>query len=58
MPKLSYKIAAIKCAFWEWMPKQQFFAVDFGKTEATREETIGYMWKRFVEILQSVERKP
>ena len=56
MPKLLFRIGAIKCAFWEWMPKQQFFAVDFGSTEETREETINYMWKRFAEVLQSVER--
>lgn len=59
MPKLSFKLGKIKCAFWEWMPKKQrILAVDFGDTEETREETIEHMWKRFMEILQSVERKP
>jgi len=59
MPKLNFTIGELKCAFWTWMPKnQQVFAVDFGETEETREETIQYMWQRFVEILQSVEKKP
>lgn len=56
MPKLSFKLAKIRCAFWEWMPKQKFFAVDFGSTPETREETMQYMWKRFVKLLQSVEK--
>lgn len=56
MPNLSYKLAEIRCAFQEWMPqKQRILAVDFGETEETREETINAMWKRFMEILQSVE---
>ncbi len=56
MPKLNYKIAAIRCAFREWMPKnQRILAVDFGDTEEEREETIQSMWKRFMKILQSVE---
>lgn len=60
MLRPQYKIAEIQCAFWEWMqiPKQRVFAVDFGETEETRKETIEWMWKRFVEILAAVERKP
>lgn len=46
--------AEIKCAFWEWMPKQQFFAVDFGENDKEREETIEAMWRRFVDILLNV----
>lgn len=55
MPKLKFAVAEIQCTFWEWMPKQNLFAVDFGNTEESREETIRWMWKRFVKILQSVE---
>ncbi len=59
MPKLSYKVAKIRCAFWEWMPKnQRILAVDFGETEEEREETIQAMWKRFMKILQGVEKSP
>ena len=58
MPKLKFVVGEIKCAFWEWMPKQSILAVDFGSTEETREETIQYMWDRFMKILQSVEKKP
>ncbi len=59
MPKISYKLAQIRCAFQEWMPKgQRILAVDFGETEEEREETIQHMWKRFMKILQNVERKP
>lgn len=38
------------------MPKQSFFAVDFGDTEQSREETINHLWWHFVELLQSVEK--
>ena len=58
MPKLNYKIAAVRCAFWEWMPNQRILAVDFGETEEEREETIQNMWKRFMKILQGVEKSP
>lgn len=59
MPKCSFRLAEIQCAFWEWMPKnQRILAVDFGENEQEREETILAMWKRFAEILQSIERKP
>ena len=58
MPKLNFRLAEIQCAFKEWMPKQRILAVDFGENEEEREETIQAMWKRFVEILQSVEKKP
>lgn len=58
MPRLNYKIAELKCAFWKWMPKQQFFAIDFGENEEEREETVETMWKRFMGILQNVEKSP
>ena len=57
--KSVFKKAQLKCAFWEWMPKnQRVFAVDFGETEETREETIEWMWRRFVEVLLSVAERP
>ena len=62
MPKLKFPIGAIKCAFKEWMhhlmPNQSVLAIDFGETEEAHEETMDYMWKRFVKILQSVEKSP
>ena len=58
MPRLKFSIAELKCAFWKWMPKQNFFAVDFGDTEETREETINHLWWHFVEILQGIEKQP
>lgn len=58
MPKLNYKLTQIRCAFWKWMPSQNLFAVDFGETEETREETIEWMWRHFVDVLQGIEKKP
>ena len=58
MPKLKFSIAEIKCAFWEWMPKQSVLAIDFGDTEESREETIRYLWQHFFRILSRVERSP
>ena len=62
MPRLQYKVAEIHCAFLEWfeqmMPGQSILAIDFGEGPEERKETIQEFWKRYVKILQSVERKP
>lgn len=59
--RTDFSVAQVRCAFFNWFdviaPRQSLFAVDFGETEQSREETINHLWWHFVEILQSVERE-
>jgi hypothetical protein len=60
MPRLSYKVAQIKCAFYAWfdwlVPKgQKILAIDMGETPEEVGETVERFWRVFVEKLLDVE---
>jgi hypothetical protein len=60
MRKSEFSKESVKCAFFNWldmmMPNnQQFIALDMGETEEEREETLNKFWRKFTDVLLSVE---